>query len=261
MSCMSCHDPHSWPAPEEKVAYYRNKCLACHGAAFGEKHQHGNPNCIACHMPAVGSRDVAHTQATDHRILRRPGPRPTLTDLDSASKPAMPQLVPFPPRAGPPDIRDLALAWDSLVRRGQGEFVQKAHDLLTQALRQDPKDATVAANLAYMEQRAGNTSRAKQLYQQALHADPTQVDAAVNLGVIEAQGGDPSAALRLWQDAFRRTPAHSAIGIDLALVSCDMGQLDEARTYLNRVLQFNPDLARAREFLEHLNAQPPKCEP
>ena len=261
MSCMSCHDPHSWPAPEEKVSYYRNKCLACHGAAFGQKHQHGNPNCIACHMAAVGSRDVAHTQATDHRILRLPGPQPMLTDLESASKPATPQLVPFPASTGPPDIRDLALAWDSLVRRGQGEFAQKAHDLLTQASRQDPKDATVASDLAYMEQRAGNTSRATQLYQQALQADPTQVDAAVNLGVMEAQSGDPGAALKLWQKAFLRAPAHSAIGIDLALVSCDMGQVDEARAYLNRVLRFNPDLARAREFLEHLNAQPPKCEP
>ncbi|HLX76400.1 MAG TPA: tetratricopeptide repeat protein, partial [Terriglobales bacterium] len=261
MSCMSCHDPHSWPSPETKVAYYRSKCLACHGVAFGQKHRQGNPNCIGCHMPAVASRDVAHTQATDHRILRRPGPQPMLTDLNSLSKPALPQLVSFPASAGPPDVRDLALAWDALVRRGQGEFAPRAYDLLKQALRQDPNDATVAADLAYIEQKAGNTTQAKQLYQQALQADPTQVDAAVNLGVIEAQGGDPKAALKLWQDAFGRAPAHSAIGIDLALVSCDMGQVDAARTYLNRVLQFNPDLARARQFLEHLNAQPPKCQP
>jgi tetratricopeptide (TPR) repeat protein len=261
MSCISCHDPHSWPAPEEKVAYYQSKCLACHGAAFGQKHQHGNPNCISCHMPAVASRDVAHTQATDHRILRRPGPQPVLTDLNSPTKAATPQLVPFPASTGPPDIRDLALAWDALVRRGNEQFAPKARELLTQALRQNPHDATVATALAYMEHKAGNTAQARQHYEEALRADPTQLDATVNLGVIEAQSGDPNAALKLWQEAFQRAPAHSAIGIDLALVSCDMGQAAAARDYLSRVLQFNPDLGEAWEFLEHVNAQPPKCEP
>ena len=261
MSCMSCHDPHSWPAPEEKVAYYRGKCLACHGAAFGQKHQHGNPNCIGCHMPPVASRDVAHTQATDHRILRLPGPQPVLADLDAPTKPVPPKLVPFPASAGPPDIRDLALAWHSLLRRGEEDAAPKTRELLTQALRQDPNDADVATALAYMEQKARNTAQARELYQKALQADPSQLDAAVNLGVIEAQSGDPKAALKLWLDAFRRAPAHSAIGIDLALVSCDLGQVAEARDYLARVLQFNPDLSRARQFLEHLNAQPPKCAP
>jgi hypothetical protein len=261
MSCMSCHDPHSWPAPEEKVSYYRSKCLACHGAAFGQKHQHGRPDCIGCHMPAVASRDVAHTQATDHRILRRPGPQLALTNLDSSTRAAAPQLVPFPASAGPPDIRDLALAWDALVRRGNEQFAPKARELLTEALRVNPGDAAVATALAYMEQRAGNAAQAKRHYEEALRADPTQLDATVNLGVIEAQTGDPKAALKLWQDAFQRAPAHSAIGIDLALVSCDLGQVVAARDYLSRVLQFNPDLEKARRFLEHLNAQPPRCEP
>ena len=261
MSCMSCHDPHSWPAPENKVAYYRGKCMACHGAPFGQKHEHGSSNCIGCHMPAVASRDVAHTQATDHRIFRRPEPQPMLTDLDSPAKAAASQLVPFPASAGPPDTRDLALAWDALVRRGNEQFAPKAHELLTQALRQNSSDAAVAMALAYMEQKAGNATQAKQLYEQALRADPCQLDATVNLGVIEAQSGDPNAALKLWQQAFQRAPAHSAIGIDLALVSCDLGQVAAARDYLSRVLQFNPDLEKARKFLERLNAQPPKCEP
>ena len=261
MSCMSCHDPHSWPAAEEKVAYYRNKCLACHGAGFGQKHQHGNPNCIGCHMPAVASRDVAHTQATDHRILRRPGLQPKLTDLDAQPKPAVPQLAPFPVSAGPADTRDLALAWDALVRRGNEQLAQKARALLAQALQTNPNDAAVATGLAYMEQKSGNKILAKEHYQQALRSDPGQLDAAVDLGVIEAQSGDPKAALKLWQDAFRRAPAHSAIGIDLALVSCDLGQVAEARHYLDRVLRFNPDMAMARQFLAHLNSQPPRCEP
>jgi Flp pilus assembly protein TadD len=261
MSCMSCHDPHSWPSPQDKVAYYQGKCLACHGAAFGKKHQHSNPNCIGCHMPPVQSRDVAHTQATDHRILRRPGSQPVLSDLQISSKPAEPQLASFPATAGPPDLRDLALAWDALVRRGYEQFREGAQKLLTQALQQNPNDAIVATDLGYLQQKAGKNEEARRLYQQALKNDPSRLDAAVDLGVLEAQSGNLSTALKLWQDAFNRAPGRSAIGIDLAMVSCDVGQVAEARSYLQRVLQFNPDMEMARDLLAHLNAQPPRCRP
>ena len=30
LGCTSCHDPHRAPAPEEKVAIYRGRCLDCH---------------------------------------------------------------------------------------------------------------------------------------------------------------------------------------------------------------------------------------
>ena len=31
LGCVSCHDPHEVPDPAEKIAYFRAKCLACHG--------------------------------------------------------------------------------------------------------------------------------------------------------------------------------------------------------------------------------------
>jgi hypothetical protein len=72
MSCTSCHNPHQSPSAEDRVAFYRGKCLACHGTAFATKHHPDRPDCAACHMPASASTDVAHTQVTDHRIPRRP---------------------------------------------------------------------------------------------------------------------------------------------------------------------------------------------
>ena len=95
MSCMSCHDPHQSPSAEDRVAYYRSKCLACHGAAFASKHHSDNPDCAGCHMPASLSADVAHTQVTDHRIPRRPQVSPQFLQ-DRASPSSMPQLVPVP---------------------------------------------------------------------------------------------------------------------------------------------------------------------
>ena len=37
-----------------------------------QKHHPHKPDCVGCHMPRTNTADVAHTQATDHRILRRP---------------------------------------------------------------------------------------------------------------------------------------------------------------------------------------------
>src|SRR6266481_5170524 len=70
MSCTSCHNPHASPSAEERVSYYRGKCLACHGEAFGAKHHPEQADCTRCHMSASLSTDIAHTQVTDHRIPR-----------------------------------------------------------------------------------------------------------------------------------------------------------------------------------------------
>ena len=102
MTCTTCHDPHSSPAPAEKVAFYRGKCLACHGDAFAAKHHTEQQDCAHCHMPRVNTADVAHTQASDHRILRLPFmPLQTVgSAYDPANvPPSEPQLVRFPPTA------------------------------------------------------------------------------------------------------------------------------------------------------------------
>jgi hypothetical protein len=115
MSCTSCHDPHYEPSAEERVAYYRGKCLACHGAHFGALHHAHQPDCTSCHMPASPSTDVAHTQVTDHRILRRPSLAAEALESEAASLAPL-HLVPFPDSAQTErDVRDLALAWQELA--------------------------------------------------------------------------------------------------------------------------------------------------
>ncbi len=92
MTCTSCHDPHSTPAPEQRVAFYRGKCLTCHGDAFAAQHHADQPDCTSCHMPRATTSNIAHTQATDHRILKLP-----MMPLQSLQTGAQAQLVRFPP--------------------------------------------------------------------------------------------------------------------------------------------------------------------
>ncbi len=74
--CVSCHDPHQQPAPAEKVAYYRGRCLECHAdrgcslAAETRLQRSREDDCAGCHMPRTRSTDVIHTATTDHRVLR-----------------------------------------------------------------------------------------------------------------------------------------------------------------------------------------------
>ena len=209
-------------------------------------------------MPAASSSDIAHTAVTDHRIPRKPSFGAKLENTTSSS---LPQLLPFPnsKKSADLDVRDLALAWQSIVNRGMTMAQPGTEQLLRQALTQHPDDPAVLAALAYVEQKQGANDKARDLYRKALAQDPTLIDAETNLGVLEARSGKLSEAVSLWQDAFRRAPGRSQIGMNLALAFCSTRQFKDARNYTMRVLQFNPDLGEAKTMLKQLNADPPTC--
>jgi hypothetical protein len=258
MSCVSCHDPHLSPSAEERASYYRGKCLACHGADFGAKHHPEKADCTACHMPSSLSADISHTEVTDHRIQRRPGLAAELLQ-DPTMRPSS-NLVRFPSvKQGNDNIRDLALAWQSLAENGAPEPATQADRWLRLAAKQSPDDPAILSGLAFVELSHGATDHARELYQQALALDPSSIDAATNLGVIEAKRGDLQRAVKLWRGAFERAPGKSGIGMNLARTFCELGQRKEARSYVLRVLEFNPDLSEAKHLLRRLDADPPGC--
>jgi predicted CXXCH cytochrome family protein len=260
MSCTSCHDPHRSPAPEERTAFYRAKCLACHGAAFGQKHHPNQADCTTCHMPANPSSDVAHTEVTDHRIPRRPETGPALENLRAQSPQSEPRLVPFPASTeADRDLRDKALAWETMAEAGNQAAAKPAEQLLRKALSETPNDPALLSAMGYVQQLHGHLNDSRELYQRALARDPDLIDAATNLGVLEAKSGNLSEAVILWQGAFQRAPGKSSVGMNLAHAFCGAGQIDKARDVTLRVLEFNPDLLAAKQLLHELNQTPPKC--
>jgi len=256
MWCGSCHNPHSEPAAADKAAYYRGKCVACHGEAFAAKHNPHKPDCTQCHMPSLPSTDVAHTQATDHRILRNPmAAQPVLISVG-------PRLEPFPESEAPLlTDRDLALAWEGLAQRGIEGASRESVDYLRKAVKESPDDPTLLSALAFMEQQEGRDREARELYERTLKIRPRSNTAATNLGILEARSGHLRRAVELWQPAFERVPYRSAIGMDLAMAFCVAGQKDEARRYVERVLEFNPDFGKARQLLAHMDDRQGQCKP
>ena len=258
LSCTNCHDPHQTVSPNNRVAFYRAKCIACHGESFAAKHHRKQRDCTSCHMPASPSTDVAHTEVTDHRILRRQ----VSSQPAQQSNAKLPELVPFPRSdTALKEVRELALAWQSLVNSGMTVIQPEADGLLQTALQRFPDDPTILSALAYSAQRQGDDKQARVLYNKALRHDPASIDAASNLGVLDASQGRIEEALKLWQAAFERAPGRSEIGMNLTRVYCQARQFDAARASVRRVLEFNPDLASAKELFHALSADPPGCMP
>jgi tetratricopeptide (TPR) repeat protein len=210
-------------------------------------------------MPSSLSVDISHTEVTDHRIQRRPEVSAHLLQ-DPTSSPLPIRLVPFPDsREAEEDIRDLALAWQSVAENGLPQARHEAERLLPLAVKQSPDDPILLSAFAYTELNRGASDHARELYKKALALDPLLIDAATNLGVIEAKSGHLGEAVKLWQGAFERAPGKSGIGMNLARAFCESGQMKEARNYVERVLQFNPDLGEGKKLLQSLEAEAPKC--
>ena len=78
MTCTTCHDPHVKPTPQQRLEFFRKKCLSCHsvnacGLAESERHlKSQDDDCMSCHMPKSPT-DIPHTTFTHHRVARHTG--------------------------------------------------------------------------------------------------------------------------------------------------------------------------------------------
>lgn len=155
LGCISCHDPHRPIAAREKVAFYRDRCLRCHADGPGQadriacskpeaqRIKNGN-DCVTCHMPRYATSDIAHTAATDHRIVRKIVPPGKAKSFAKAQR--LP-IVHFHRGAlgederDPARLRDLAVALvDVAYREKSGQArLKQALDMMDRA-RPGPAD-------------------------------------------------------------------------------------------------------------------------
>lgn len=251
MTCTTCHDPHSSPTAEERVSFYRARCLACH-AGMASGHHAENPDCTSCHMPREDTEDISHEQVTDHRI-QIPG-KPYASPFTGE------ELVAI--GGGHPGPRDEGLAWAQLALQGDRTAGERAMRLLLEAEKSDAEqagDGALHMELGFLEQMSGDRERARAEYEAALRADPYNATAAGDLAVLDAQSGNVAAALPLWRSVFEHDPGASAAGMDLAVGECRTTGKAAAEQTLRRVLLFSPDNERARKSLMALEAGTQRC--
>ncbi len=239
LTCTTCHDPHSSPAPEERVQFYRKSCLGCHSQpTYATQHHPEQQDCSSCHMPRSSTTDIAHEQVTDHRIQ--------LPAVAVAAAPRSDALVAL--HEAKVSDRDMGLAYAQLATHGDEQAARRAYKLLLSAEQAEPgeTDHELHTELGFLEQLMGQTAAAQTEYQAALKADSFDAVAEGNLALIDARNHDLPSALRLWQSAFAHDPTQLAAGENLAEVECGLGQREAALATLDRVLLFSPDDQRAR---------------
>jgi predicted CXXCH cytochrome family protein len=241
LTCTTCHDPHGSPAPEERVAFYRQRCIGCHNAGgFAEKHHPENPDCTGCHMARPPSNDIAHEQVTDHWIKKRVSqerlPLATSGELITVGGVAA-------------SDRDLGLAYAQMALRGDRAAGERAMDLLRRAEHHSAgarEDSELHTQLGFLKQIDGQVDEAVKEYRLALDADADDPVAAGDLAVIEARRHNAAEATRLWESVFAHDPTQLKAGMNLAVTECAQGKREAALGTLDQMLVFSPDDRQAR---------------
>ncbi len=261
LTCTTCHDPHSEPAPEQRVAFYRGKCLQCHGdsASFHPATHHPEQqDCATCHMPSRATSDISHEQNVDHNIETRHQPHGTPSapalSLSNLGDPVPPakytrtvDLVPI--GTAQPTDRERGLAYAQFAVRGDRASYVEALRLLQSAESHGVDDSIVHEQLGYLAQIAGDAETARKQYIAALAQNAHSETALSNLAVLDAQQGDIPTAIRHLTTIATDDPGQTTALLNLALLQCRGGEGGAAHSTLKRALQFNPDSPLARRFL------------
>lgn len=242
MSCVNCHDPHGSPAPAQRVAFYRAKCLTCHSApAFASTHHPENPDCTGCHMPRSTAQNIPHVAWTDHRILRTPSAATAPMDTNKAR----PLKAIFSPEA---DERDLAMATYNVALNGNPLLRREALSRLEAAYASGARDTDLIEALGALSAMQGEAERAKVHLTELLRLDPLNFTALSNLGVYAARQGDLKSTLARWKPVFERNEDQIAFARNLAVVQCADGDEPGAKSTMRRALAFSPGLTADWDF-------------
>lgn len=234
LGCISCHDPHRLPAPEERVEYFRARCLECHtdlGCALPEttrRARNREDSCVDCHMPRSATTDIAHTATTLHRIPRRPEDKPRLPERF--------QRV------------NLERDYLALYQQDQG------------GAREAARDRAVALATAAWSLRG--TPVAEWLARQALptleivwRVEPDDRLAWELAGVSLWLADRPDDALPVFQSLLREAPERENALLANAGLAAQLGQRDQAVALLRRALALNPWSSFGWFMLANLHAE------
>ncbi len=248
MSCTSCHDPHYTPLPQERAAFYRAKCVACHNGAFAASHHSENPDCTSCHMPRNGAENIPHVAWTDHRIRKISDESESIKNLGEGET--------LTPIFSPATIkRDMALAYYQAVLEGNFVLQQKAYQSLEELRMEISVDKEALNALGIESEKRGEYKQAAEIFETVLKLDPQNLTALSNLGTLRAKSGDLQGAMALWRPAFARNEDVVGLAKNLAQVQCMTGDPVSARATLEKTMQYSPGLQDVQQMM----AQLPSC--
>jgi hypothetical protein len=258
LGCISCHDPHDYPAAAERLNYYRNRCLECHEKQgcplqVAERQRQNGNDCVACHMPPLRPYDVAHTAMSDHRIRRHPRQKAS----QKSSMPALPgPLLLFPGMdlkpSGRDADRDLGMALQMLCRKRpelQPRLARDAASRLLRALDTWPDDLPARDACGQCLGYQGRFTEMLRQHELVLERAPEWEPSVTGAASAADALGQQDRASALWQRAVALDPWYSGYHDALAQTLSGMKRWPEAIRECDATLNLSPARLKTRILL------------
>lgn len=253
MGCISCHDAHYQPKPEDRASFYRNRCLQCHqeqGCSLPAAEQAAAPalnSCTFCHMKKLTTSDIAHSAQADHRILRFPA---ASTSPAGTSTPAMTnnERVSWKLFDGAVDTLP---AWDKeravaigrfheAVKNKDTQAIQQSRDKLIKVVKQVPNDYEARMELAQTFYRLEEYEKALEHVKIVLEAKPNYEEALALAGFAAQLTNQFQDSIDYFSRKLTLNPRDANLYIMLAEMVGQQQDLRSAIKILNQGLEIDP---------------------
>lgn len=242
--CGTCHDPHQQPVDTQ--AWFRSRCLSCHGAALLQQHPKPNDDCVGCHMPHRPVSDGGHTVFTDHRIARRP---PAENVSPQNSEPTT--LVAWHQPAGALAQRNLGLAEIEVgEKRKNFSMVAQGAKLLMECSSSFPNDPPVLTSIGQVMLGLHDDKEAAAVFERAIQAEPDNPANYLHLALAWKDAKEFQRAIENLEKALRLDPLLEQPYLELAeIYSAEHQPVMVHQTY-RRFLKAFPQSLEAQKDVE-----------
>jgi hypothetical protein len=263
LTCISCHSIHDVPKPQEKTAFYRGKCLACHNASSC-KLALDNParvqaadNCIDCHMEKRPVAGISHSNDTKHRIVRYVGqplpevafeqPKPDLPGLLWMNRPTGVADSPLPP------VTQLEAYW-TVARKDPTltPYVLRKLDELSKSAPNDPVVLGCLGAVTLSEKK--DNAKAAGYFSHALKLGSEEPTTYLNLASATENLGRHQEAEAVLERGVAAYPYSGLLVARLAQQYFNDGQAWRARVLIQQYRKLFPEDPTVRDALKQFDS-------
>ena len=266
LACITCHDPHREPSPQEAAPFFRSKCLTCHTEESCtlplETRAANTPpdDCAGCHMPKQSLRRISHSALTNHRILAHSGePLPeSAFHLTTTQLPDLVQLDAVPAPSGTPvPLLTLFRAYKELMP-AHPEYLARIESILDSLAAAKSDDPEVLAAMARRKMRdpsAESQVAAADYFERAVRAGSTDEYDFEQLATLQAQGGKTQDAIATVKRGMEVNPYAPRLFGLLAALYASAGSYDDALKTMHQDLELFPGDDFTRSLVRKAEAE------
>jgi hypothetical protein len=254
LRCVTCHQVHNWPAESEKPAYYRSKCLTCHNeksctTPLAERLAARPANdCAGCHMPKRPVGGIAHSETTNHRIVRRAGqPLPDMAFDERQDIPGLVYVNRSDPKQPIPALTQLAAYGETMKKDpALGSHYMATLDELS---RSQPDNPIVLSALGRRSLYEKDYDKAAAYLSKALERGSQSTTTYLDLGDALSAAGKHEEAAAAYQRGIDVSPYAPVLYKSLALEYITLKQYDRAHEIIRRHVELFPEDSFMRGLL------------